>query len=182
MRPATEIFLANPTIEELSEPITFAEPYERWRGSEPWGIRYIMLDDNGNYASMFTCAEAAAFPDAEAEIWERLAEEHEYRRLPECVAPGCSEKGPLIFHAAASGRLAGRDWTPGDAINLCPKHAHDVYMVVPGCSVEDLAEWLRPDARRDAFDTYDRGRQQEWEKPIKVRCGILPMRDGREAT
>jgi len=77
--------------------------------------------------------------------------------LPECVVPGCTDKGRYIFVAAEPGRLAGRDWEPGDQIRICPRHGHDIYRAQGARGMNQLAEWLRPDATWDWIDAYDSG-------------------------
>lgn len=84
-------------------------------------------------------------------MWHARAE----ALIPECVVPGCAEKGRSVFIAAERGRLAGRDWNRGDQIRICPQHAHDIYCAQGVYGIEHLAEWLRPDAKLDPLDAYD---------------------------
>jgi hypothetical protein len=71
---------------------------------------------------------------------------------PPCVVSGCTAKGTTNYTAAGRGRLAGRDWEPGDRIDLCPAHGYDVLHAQGVYGVDQLAAWLRPDARPDALD------------------------------
>ncbi|GIH20217.1 hypothetical protein [Rugosimonospora africana] len=51
----------------------------------------------------------------------------------------------MVFRAIAAGRLAGRDWQPGDTIALCDPHAADVYQVIDivrPSDEPDSAGWL----------------------------------------
>lgn len=69
-----------------------------------------------------------------------------------CVAPGCAEPARLVFTVAARGRLAGRDWQPGDQVDTCPGHGNDIHRAQHVYGLDQLAEWLRPDARADLLD------------------------------
>lgn len=84
-------------------------------------------------------------------MWHARAEE----LIPQCVVPGCAEKGRAVLVADERGRLAGRPWERGDKIRLCPEHADDVYRAFGAYGLDNLAEWLRPDARLDPFDAFD---------------------------
>lgn len=70
--------------------------------------------------------------------------------LPECVAPGCTDKGAALFHAAALGHLAGEVYNAGDPIRMCWRHSNDVLSA--GERLDQIAEWLRPDA--EALDPH----------------------------
>lgn len=72
--------------------------------------------------------------------------------LPHCVAPGCTGKGQYKFTAAEPGRLAGRWWEHGDVIRLCPAHGDDVYNAQGVYGLDQLADWLKPDAMLDLLD------------------------------
>lgn len=91
------------------------------------------------------------YPFMADRMWRARAEE----LIPECVVPGCAEKGRYTFGAAEPGRLAGRDWNLGDEIRVCPEHGHDIYLAQGVYGIEHLAEWLRPDAKLDPLDAYD---------------------------
>lgn len=69
-----------------------------------------------------------------------------------CVVPDCTREAREVFTAAERGRLAGREWQPGDQIDLCPPHGYDVHNAQYVYGVDQLAEWLRPDARADVLD------------------------------
>jgi hypothetical protein len=99
-------------------------------------------------------ATAAGF-DLEERTFRMLEARMVHELLPTCVVPGCAEKAPVVFTAAESGRLAGRDWQSGDEICLCPPHGNDVYRAQYTVGVHQLAEWLRPDARPDPLDEFD---------------------------
>lgn len=47
-----------------------------------------------------------------------------------CIVLGCDQRARYTFVADGYGILAGREWRPGDMIDLCPNHAHDVYLGV----------------------------------------------------
>jgi hypothetical protein len=84
---------------------------------------------------------------------QALAEAH--AALPDCIAPGCEDKGSYVFVAAENGRLGGQDWTRGAEIRLCPPHASDIYRSQGVYGLDELPEWLRPDAKLDPLDAYD---------------------------
>lgn len=47
----------------------------------------------------------------------------EHRRLDEvhtCVRPGCGKRAGVAYHVDAPTRLAGRDFTVGEFVDLCP--------------------------------------------------------------
>lgn len=92
-----------------------------------------------------------------AQTAETLWHEALEAALPQCVVPGCTNKGRYTFTAAERGRLAGRDWQPGDEIRICPDHGHDVLLAQGAYGMDQLAEWLKPDARWDPLDLYDSG-------------------------
>lgn len=93
-----------------------------------------------------------------------------------CVAPGCNEPARLVFVAAEHGRLAGREWNPGDEVDLCPPHGCDIYRAQGVYGVDELAEWLRPDARLDALDYYTAGSGLDAEEYADSRRHALRMR------
>lgn len=74
--------------------------------------------------------------DIDGRIWEKLlAERPEVRaaierrtmdEVHDCVIPRCGQRATQAFIADGRSRLAGRDWTPGEFIDLCSPHAHDV--------------------------------------------------------
>jgi hypothetical protein len=86
---------------------------------------------------------------------DHLLYELERASLPFCIAPGCDALAPMLFIADEYGRLAGRDWQPGNRIRLCHRHAHDVYRAQGVYGRDQLAEWLRPDAKLDPLDAFD---------------------------
>ena len=75
-----------------------------------------------------------------------------HQALPECVAPGCTEKGVCQMIAAEMGHLAGRVYAKGDQIRMCYPHAGDVMKAGEG--LDQIAEWLRPDA--EIIDSWHR--------------------------
>lgn len=128
----------------------------RWRALEPltrgvdvW-LYVLTLTEYGRTAYVADRVSFEALDLARFDLDGRVFDELEYRcrdmLLPECVVPGCTERGRMLFHAAARGRLAGREWQSGDEIRLCHPHAHDVYRAVGCVDVDQLAGWLRPDA------------------------------------
>lgn len=83
----------------------------------------------------------------------------EHRRLDEihdCVVPSCRERAGCAFHVDAPLRLAGRDWTTGEIVDLCPGHAHELRVAVSDATVLGYGGQL---------DTPD------W--PLKAQLGLL---------
>lgn len=74
-----------------------------------------------------------------------------------CVAPGCADDSAVSFFAAETGRLAGRDWIPGDTIPLCFPHAADIWRTAGVTDPDQVADWLRPSAA-DPPNTWNPGR------------------------
>lgn len=129
-----------------------------WRGKTPdfkmnrfWS--YILGDGRGGQHIVMTVTDEMARTEG---IWvlDELRHELAYHLLPVCVVGDCEAKGHAVFVAAEDGRLAGRPWRKGDEIRLCPKHAHDVYRAQGVYGIEQLAEWLRPDAEARRDDLY----------------------------
>lgn len=94
-----------------------------------------------------------------AEVFGHLQESLDHEALPECVAPGCTEKGVSLMVAAELGHLAGKVYAKGDEIRMCQPHGYDVYRAGEG--LDQIAEWLRPDAEvldpwHYAAASYDR--------------------------
>jgi hypothetical protein len=120
-----------------------------WWAREPWGgWRYVLIDGDA-YCVVPAGGHIDGDPDFEAHLRRIAAEEIAYQRLPTCIVPGCDDKAPMIFRAAERGRLAGREWQRGQEIRTCPEHGQDVYMAQGARGLNQLAEWLRPDARLD---------------------------------
>lgn len=92
--------------------------------------------------------------EAEELIWREFEFELEEQLLPSCVVPDCDKKGRVKLIAAMYGRLAGRLWSSGDEIRLCPDHHYDVLRVAPG-GCEDLPAWLAADACRPLMNFGD---------------------------
>lgn len=143
--------------------------------------RYVLVDDeHGVWASMLATAEP--MPGLEAEVRRTLTAEIEHMLLPTCIVPGCQEKAPLMFKAAEYGRLAGRDWVPGQEIRVCPDHGQDIYRAQGARGVDELAEWLKPDARLDPLDEFDaeydvlHGREirERWARALMVKIPAQP--------
>lgn len=95
-----------------------------------------------------------------------------------CVVPGCTEPPRLVFTAAESGRLAGREWRVGDEVDTCPGHGNDIFRAQYVYGVDQLAEWLRPDARADLLDVVGIGSLGS-EEFAAARARSLRMRDRR---
>jgi len=81
------------------------------------------------------------------------AERIEHRRHDEvhdCVVPECGTRAVEAFMANEHGHLARRDWKPGDFIDLCAPHAHDVRQAeyLPR---EQVAEWVQVDMKPDPY-------------------------------
>lgn len=105
---------------------------------------YVLVRD-GHYAAAPATAEP--LPGLQAEVLRHLNAEIDHQMLPTCVVPGCGEKAPYRFTAAERGRLAGRDWARGEEIRTCPEHGEDIYRAQGVRGRDELAEWLRPDAK-----------------------------------
>lgn len=118
---------------------------------------YVLRLNSNTHKATFTIAELTLCEEAVIYAWEQLERALVEMALPECVVPGCAEKGRYVFTAAEYGRLAGRDWEPGQEIRICPRHGHDIYRAQGAYGLDQLAEWLQPDARYDALDAYDIG-------------------------
>lgn len=119
-----------------------------------WPDRHLyVLVDGDRYAAAPATAEP--LPGLQAEMRRCLQAEIEHQRLPTCVVPGCDEKAPYVFKAAERGRLAGRGWVPGEEIRTCPEHGQDIHRAQGAYGRDELAEWLRPDAKLDPLDAYD---------------------------
>jgi hypothetical protein len=73
-----------------------------------------------------------------------------------CIVPGCANPATFEFKAFEHGRLGALDWQPGDLIRLCPRHASDVYAAQHVQTRDQLAEWLRPDAKPFYDELLDR--------------------------
>ncbi|MEV7013246.1 hypothetical protein [Streptosporangium sp. NPDC051022] len=77
--------------------------------------------------------------------------------IHDCVVPGCGTRAVEAFMVREYGRLAGRDWKPGEMIDLCGAHSHDVRQA-EHLPHDQIAEWLRPDLKPDpttVMDTLD---------------------------
>jgi hypothetical protein len=152
-------------VTEIDSPIRYlpdgeTHHYElRWyRGRRPWQDEqpqpaYLCMDE----------PPRRQFPvhDAEQVYYLCLADDL-YRAavdaaLPPCVVPDCGEKGRQTFTAAEPGRLAGREWQPGDKIRLCPRHGYDVARAAGARGMDELPDWLKADATWDPLDLYDGG-------------------------
>lgn len=127
-----------------------------WRGKpEDFKVKrywtYLLGDKHGEaYVTVSVTDDVAR--EAAAYVEDEMRDQLEHHLLPTCVVPGCTEKAPTVFVAAENGRLASRAWRKGDAIRLCPPHAHDVYRAQGAFGVDQLADWLKPDAKVSAED------------------------------
>lgn len=112
-----------------------------------------------------------------ADVFDHLQANLDHEALPECVAPGCTDKGVVRMVAAELGHLAGRIYAKGDEIRMCQPHGYDVYSAGEG--LDNIAEWLRPDAEvldpwhypAAAYDrlTTDQLRQRRGRLPRMLR-------------
>jgi hypothetical protein len=129
-------------------------PVASTTSTEPPGL----LDDSelirGGVASMAVSFDLDE-PETEQCIRTELTRGIEHQNLPGCVVPACEKKATVRFKAAEAGRLAGRDWVYGDPILVCTAHSHDIYQAQGVYGLDQLVEWLRLDARLDAFDLFD---------------------------
>jgi hypothetical protein len=119
---------------------------------------YVLGDRQGRgYVSHFVDIDVPA--DFVDEVHRHLQGEIDYHLLPECVVPHCGEKAPVAYRVAEirGGRLAGRDWARDDEIRLCPEHDYDVRRAQGAYGIEQLADWIKPDAMLDFLDAYDAG-------------------------
>lgn len=82
----------------------------QWTASQPSPFGddnrlYVRADDIRQIGHLIPADERHA--DVDAHIWKKLGYALEEAALPACVAPGCGDKGRLVFHAAEPGRLGG---------------------------------------------------------------------------
>lgn len=57
----------------------------------------------------------------EPTIGERI--EHRTKdEIHECARPGCGNRARVAFYVTGTMRLAGRDYAPGEFVDLCPDH------------------------------------------------------------
>jgi hypothetical protein len=99
--------------------------------------------------------QAGYAADAEERAVAQLRAAIEDQLRPPCVASGCGEDAQEILIAAEPGRLAGKTWQPGDDIDLCWAHRRDVLRAQGVYGLDELVEWLQPDAKLDQLDEYD---------------------------
>jgi hypothetical protein len=129
-------------------------PNRGWRGEQRKQLAYLCIDDPAPIRLPDRPSEDDVYFAGVAEsLWHNFVES----KIPICVVPDCTDKGRLTFVAAERGRLAGQDWNRGDEIQLCPEHGRDVYVAAGARGMDQLAEWLRPDAMWDPLDAYDAG-------------------------
>ncbi|MEV4382033.1 hypothetical protein [Streptosporangium sp. NPDC049644] len=87
------------------------------------------------------------------------SERVEHRRRDEvhdCVVPECGTRAVEAFMANEGGHLAGRDRKPGDLVDLCAPHAHDVRQA-EHLPREQVAEWVRADMKPDPYEALTDG-------------------------
>jgi hypothetical protein len=123
----------------------------RWRAKlpDPFGCDLLVLVNAAETRMMHYALDLDDFgPDDAGEVAARtfgdMQARLDHEDLPECVAPGCTEKGVAKFVAAELGHLAGKVYNAGDEIRMCYPHANDVFTAGEG--LDSIAEWLRPDA------------------------------------
>lgn len=128
-------------------------PWQPWQEPDRHPV-YVCMDEPAPIQlSARPTEEEIHYARVAETLWRQMIED----ALPNCVVPGCAEKGRYTFTAAEYGRLAGREWQPGDQIRICPNHGHDIYRAQGAYGLDQLADWLRPDARYDTLDAYDIG-------------------------
>lgn len=76
--------------------------------------------------------------DIAAAIERRCTEGHQ------CAAPLCPETATCAFVFRRLAHLAGRWWQPGDYLDVCARHAAQVYESQRAVVYADLPGWLRP--------------------------------------
>ncbi len=93
--------------------------------------------------------------------------------LPNCVVPSCTDKARETFIAAERGRLAGREWDYDDEIKVCPRHGYDIRRATIARGIDQLPEWLQPDATWDPLDLYDGSADQLYGAEILTRTARM---------
>lgn len=83
--------------------------------------------------------------------WRRVQAALDEYLLPVCLAPGCTDKGRVLFHAAGVGRLGGVLRRPGDELRLCAPHAAEVHRAQAAVTRGELPRWLATDVPHGAF-------------------------------
>jgi hypothetical protein len=132
--------------------------YRALRPATPTGVLYLVVlvtPDRARWQAAEVTDELIERMGAETALewaWHKVAARMIHELLPECLVPGCTGKGSYLFVAAGHGRLGGVRRAPGDELRLCPAHAHDVYCAQGAMSSDELAGWLRPDARAELDD------------------------------
>jgi hypothetical protein len=188
--PSQTLMVARPMTVSMSDPesVTFTQPepyryelrrYRGWLSWPPTGpaseqIAYLCMEKPGLYPNPPADEEQAFRWHLADDLWH----EAEYNALPQCVVPGCKEKARETFTAAEHGRLAGRDWRPGDKIRVCPRHGYDIRQAQYAQGMDELAEWLRPDATWDRLDALfadeDAGRLARAARMLRLKIQARP--------
>lgn len=169
-------------LADAPEPVYYERtrwPYRVVDRFPPEEHMYVMLgpitEDHPPFHESVNDPECAYIAD---QMWRVKSE----ALIPQCVVPDCEEKGRYEFVADERGRLAGREWDRGDKIRICPEHASDIYRSQGVYGIEQLAEWLRPDARLDALDAYDAGADLLYGREIAAsRARMLALRNTSRA-
>jgi len=65
----------------------------------------------------------------EATIGMQVVHDRDHK-LHGCVRPGCTAGSAIAYCVTAPFRLAGRDWQPGEFVDLCPDHDWQLRMAV----------------------------------------------------
>lgn len=190
----TPEWLAYDTVAWVGEKVPDVVGWEhlgpwRWRGRMPEDARwaqgyqwlYVLLDGRGegSVKTPVTDEMVDGDPLAADYLFREMQHEIDYHYLPMCVVPGCTEKAPAVFWADEAGRLAGRAWRKGDEIRLCPPHGVDLYHAAGARGVEEMAEWLRPDARVYDNDLWTRLAAHHWGEDSQTRAlrVSIPMKE-----
>lgn len=121
--------------------------------------------------------------DLDAHMQHKMRREMEYQLLPECVVPDCGKKAPVVYRVAEirGGRLAGRAYQHGDEVRLCPEHSYDVLRAQGVHGLDQLADWLKPDAMLDRLDEYDAGTNLLFGREIEhARSRMLRLDEVKE--
>lgn len=87
--------------------------------------------------------------------------EHRRHEAHRCIRPGCGDSARAAYYVERPMRLAGRDLVPGDFVDLCWPHAHELYRAANDAVIEGYPspEFWGPvpsgDPHIGLFDAYE---------------------------